>query len=92
LVTAEIKLAGATRSTTQKFQMGTGTLFAGLEEGLLGMNLNGARRIIVPPELVKEGKEQGQLPLPQMDAFLLEQWFAEAASALSYDVQVIGLN
>jgi hypothetical protein len=72
--------------------MGTGRLLAGLEEGLLGMNLHGARRIIVPPELVKKGKEQGQSPLPQMDSSLLEQWFAEAASTLSYEVQVIALN
>ena len=94
LVTAEIKLAGTTnKAMTAQFRMGTGKLLAGLEEGLLGMNLHGSRRIIVPYDLVREGQEQGQLPLPYMDATQLEQWFGEtAASALSYEVQVIGLQ
>lgn len=93
LVTAEIKMAGTKKAMTAQFRMGTGKLLAGLEEGLVGMNLHGSRRIVVPYDLVREGQEQGQLPLPQMDAAQLEQWFAEtAASALSYEVQVIGLQ
>ena len=93
LVTAEIKMVGTKKAKTAQFQTGTGILLGGLEEGLWGMNLHGSRRIIVPSDLVKEGQEQGQLPLPQMDAAQLEQWFAEtAASALSYEVQVIGLQ
>ena len=93
MVTAEIKMVGTKKAKTAQFQKGTGRLLAGLEEGLLGMNLHGSRRIIVPSDLVKEGQEQGQFPLPQTDAAQLEHWFAEtAAIALSYEVQVIGLQ
>lgn len=95
LVTAEIKLAGTKKAMTAQFRMGTGKLLAGLEEGLVGMNLHGSRRIVVPYDLVRKGQEQGQLPLPQMDAAQLEQWFGETATAsgaLAYEVQVIGLQ
>jgi len=96
-ITAEIKMAGSPKligpkSTRAKFQVGTGKILSGLEEGLLGMNLHGSRRIIVPEHVVKEGQEQGQLPLPQMTAQQLEEWFAAAASALQYEVQILGLN
>ena len=56
------------------------------------MNLHGSRRIMVPEHVVKEGQEQGQLPLPHMTAQQLEEWSAAAAGALQYEVQILGLN
>jgi hypothetical protein len=95
-ITAEIKLAGSpvgSQSMRAKFQVGTGKILSGLEEGLLGMNLHGSRRIIVPEHVVKEGQERGQLPLPQMTSQQLEEWFAAgAASALHYEVRILGLS
>lgn len=95
-ITAEIKMAGSPEFVGSKaihnFQVGNGKILSGLEEGLLGMNLHGSRRIIVPEHVVKEGQERGQLPLPQMTAQQLEEWFAAAASALQYEVQILGLN
>lgn len=95
-VEAEIKLAGmpvlSQSMLRAKFEVGTGKILSGLEEGLLGMNLHGSRRIIVPEHVVKEGQERGQLPLPQMTAQQLEEWSAAAASALHYEVQILGLN
>lgn len=75
-----------------KFQFGTVKILSGLEEGLLGMNLHGSRRILVPENVVKEGQEQGQLPLPQMTAQQVEEWSAAAVSSLQYEVQILGLN
>jgi hypothetical protein len=96
-ITAEIKMAGSpnfvgSKAIRTKFQVGTGKILSGLEEGLLGMNLHGSRRIIVPEHVVREGQEQGQLPLPQMTAQQLEQWSAAAASALQYEVHILGLS
>ena len=42
--------------------------------------------------VVKQGQEQGQLPLPQMTARQLEEWTAAAANVLQYEVQILGLN
>jgi FKBP-type peptidyl-prolyl cis-trans isomerase len=95
LVTAEIKLAGIpelAHTIRAKFQVGSGRILSGLEEGLLGMNLHGFRRIIVPEHVVKQGQKQGQLPLPQMTAQQLEEWTAAAANVLQYEVQILGLN
>jgi hypothetical protein len=72
--------------------VGSGRILSGLEEGLLGMNLHGFRRIIVPEHVVKQGQKQGQLPLPQMTAQQLEEWTAAAANVLQYEVQILGLN
>lgn len=94
-ITAEIKLVGMpelSQSIRAKFEVGSGKILSGLEEGLLGMNLHGSRRIIVPEHVVKEGQEQGQLPLPHMTSQQVEQWWAAAASALQYEVQILGLN
>ena len=93
VITAEIRMAGSPPKTT-KFTLGTGKILSGLEEGLLGMNLNGARRITVPADVVQQGMEQGQLPLPlnALTSTQLEQWFAQAASVLQYEVQVTALN
>lgn len=82
----------SSEAVRSKFQVGTGKLLSGLEEGLLGMNLHGSRRIIVPEHVVKQGQEQGQLPLPQMTSQQLENWGAAAASALQYEVQIMGLS
>lgn len=97
LITAEIKMARSpefvgSQAVRAKFQVGTGKLLTGLEEGLLGMNLHGSRRIMVPENVVKQGQEQGQIPLPQMTTQQLEEWGAAAASALQYEVQIMGLS
>lgn len=69
-------------------------LVGGFVDGLVGMKLNGERRIMVPAHLVEDSKKQGQHPLPSMSASQLETWFASsiANTELAYEVQVVGLS
>merc|ERR1711865_194958 len=44
--------------------VGSGELFPGLEEGMMGMHRNAVRRIEVPSVMIFEANKNGQLPLP----------------------------
>lgn len=44
--------------------VGSGELFPGLEEGMMGMHKNSLRRIEVPSTMVFPAKKADQLPLP----------------------------
>ena len=49
-------------STPFTFTLGTGTVIRGWDEGLVGMNVGGIRRLIVPPSLAYGGTRASSIP------------------------------
>ena len=45
-----------------EFTLGTNTLLAGLQQGIVGMKVGGTRRIIIPPAVGYGEKGQGAIP------------------------------
>ena len=44
------------------FALGTGAVIAGWDQGLVGMNVGGVRRLIVPPSLAYGGSRSSKIP------------------------------
>ncbi|MDA0311269.1 MAG: FKBP-type peptidyl-prolyl cis-trans isomerase [Gemmatimonadetes bacterium] len=59
------------------FTLGVGEVVAGFDEGVLGMRVDGARRIIIPPELGYGAAGQGPIP---------------GGSVLIFRIQVVGIT
>ena len=76
------------------WEVGAGDLPFALEEGMMGMKLNAARRIEVPLRLVFAARNAGQLPEPKTDVGkqrLNDAWKSDDAT-LVFDVFVTGIN
>ncbi|MBW3594372.1 MAG: FKBP-type peptidyl-prolyl cis-trans isomerase, partial [Actinobacteria bacterium] len=53
-------------------RIGAGQVLPGFEEGLVGMNIGGTRRVIVPPELGYGPSGAGEIPPNETLTFELE--------------------
>ena len=75
---------GTEQGEVLTFTLGLTDLIAGFEQGVLGMQLNGRRRLIVPPEL---GYGSEGLRNPQTGEVLVPP-----NSTLIYDVELVGVE
>lgn len=55
-----------------KFQAGAGGVIKGFDEGVLGMNVGGRRRLTVPPALAYGSQGQGNIPANSTLVFVIE--------------------
>ena len=76
------------------WEVGAGDLPFALEEGMMGMNLNAARRIEVPSRLVFAARNAGQLPEPKTDVGKqrLNDALKSDDATLVFDVFVTGIK
>ncbi|GFH55036.1 hypothetical protein CTEN210_11512 [Chaetoceros tenuissimus] len=76
------------------WEVGAGDLPFALEEGIMGMKLNAARRIEVPSRLVFAARNAGQLPEPKTDVGKqrLDEALKSDDATLVFDVFVTGIN
>jgi peptidylprolyl isomerase len=51
-----------TLTTSLKFQVGTGQVIPGWDQGLIGMKVGGERRLVIPSELAYGSQAAGQIP------------------------------
>lgn len=51
-----------TQPTTLKFQVGTGQVIPGWDQGLIGMKAGGERRLVIPSEQAYGSRATGQIP------------------------------
>ena len=49
-------------STGFSFALGTGAVIAGWDQGLVGMNVGGVRRLVIPPSLAYGGSRSSKIP------------------------------
>jgi FKBP-type peptidyl-prolyl cis-trans isomerase FkpA len=49
-------------STGFSFTLGTGAVIAGWDQGLVGMNVGGVRRLIIPASMAYGGSRSGKIP------------------------------
>ena len=49
-------------SNAFSFVLGNGSVIAGWDQGLVGMNAGGLRRLIIPPSLAYGGSRSGKIP------------------------------
>lgn len=63
--------------TAFQFAIGGGQVIAGWDQGLIGMNVGGIRRLIIPPSMAYGGTRSGEIP---------------ANAALVFDIQLTALQ
>ena len=64
-------------STAFQFSIGGGQVIAGWDQGLIGMNVGGIRRLIIPPSMAYGASRSGEIP---------------PNAALVFDVQLTALQ
>jgi FKBP-type peptidyl-prolyl cis-trans isomerase len=57
---------------TLKFKVGQGQVIAGWDQGLLGMNVGGTRRLIIPPSLGYGSQSQSAIPANSTLVFVVK--------------------